>query len=52
MTDMNDERYTLDDIASIAYELWEQRGGEGVSPVEDWFEAERLLRARREEETQ
>jgi hypothetical protein len=52
MTETNDERYTLDDIASIAYELWEQRGGEGVSPVEDWLEAERLLRGRPEEATQ
>jgi len=52
MTETNDESYTLDDIASIAYELWEQRGGEGVSPVEDWLKAERLLRARTEEATQ
>ncbi len=52
MTEINDNGYTLDDIASIAYELWEQRGGEGGSPVEDWLEAERLLRNRNEEATQ
>jgi len=37
---------TRDDIARLAYTLWEQRGGEGGSPDEDWLRAENELRSR------
>ena len=34
-----------DDVAKLAYELWEQRrrNGEDGSAEQDWFDAERLL---------
>ena len=35
-----------DDIARLAYTFWEQRGGQGCSPEQDWFRAERELKAR------
>ena len=35
-----------DDIARLAYALWEQRGGEGGSPEQDWFRAESELKTR------
>jgi len=35
-----------DDIARLAYTFWEQRGGEGCSPEQDWFRAESELKAR------
>lgn len=31
------------DIAQLAFSLWEARGGAGGSAEEDWFEAEREL---------
>lgn len=34
------------DIARLAYTLWEQRGGEGGSPEQDWLRAESELKAR------
>ena len=37
---------TRDDIARLAYTLWEQRGGQGGSPDEDWLRAENELRSR------
>jgi hypothetical protein len=30
-------------VARLAYELWQQRGSDG-SPVDDWLNAERILR--------
>jgi hypothetical protein len=33
------------DIARLAYHLWEARGGESGSPEEDWYTAERQLKA-------
>jgi Protein of unknown function (DUF2934) len=33
-----------EDIARLAYALWEARGGGDGSADEDWFEAERQLR--------
>ena len=36
-----------DDIARLAYTFWEQRGGDGCSPEQDWFRAESELKARR-----
>ena len=36
-----------EDIAQLAYRLWESRGYQGGSPDEDWFTAERMLQAER-----
>ena len=35
-----------EDIARLAYALWESRGGQGGSPDEDWLQAEKILAAR------
>ena len=35
------------DIAKLAYALWEARGGHGGSAEEDWFRAEAELKATR-----
>ena len=32
-------------IAKVAYELWLRRGRPDGSPEEDWYEAERMLKA-------
>ena len=37
---------TREEIAALAYSYWEQRGGKGGSPEEDWARAERTLRQR------
>jgi hypothetical protein len=37
---------TYDQIASLAYALWEARGCQGGSPESDWLAAEQQLRAR------
>lgn len=37
---------TREQIASLAYALWEARGCQGGSPEEDWLQAERELSAR------
>jgi hypothetical protein len=34
-----------EEIAVLAYQLWEARGYQGGSPDEDWFTAERMLQA-------
>jgi hypothetical protein len=39
---------THEEIAELAYSYWEARGGQGGSPWEDWFRAERELLERRE----
>jgi len=31
------------EIAELAYALWQEREGEGGSPIDDWIEAERRL---------
>ena len=36
----------LDEIARLAYFLWEARGGVGGSPEEDWFQAKQALAER------
>jgi Protein of unknown function (DUF2934) len=36
-----------EDIARLAYSLWEARGCQGGSPEEDWFQAEQQLIAKR-----
>ncbi len=35
-----------DEIARIAYFMWEERGGQGGSSEEDWFRAEQEYRRR------
>jgi hypothetical protein len=37
---------TNEEIANLAYSLWEARGGIGGSPEEDWLVAEAELRRR------
>jgi len=37
------------EIARLAYSYWEDRGGDGGSPEEDWFRAEHEVRVRAEE---
>jgi hypothetical protein len=37
-----------EDIATLAYALWQGRGGRDGSPEEDWFHAAQELRARSE----
>ena len=32
------------EIAELAYRLWEQRGGNGGSPADDWITAKRMYR--------
>jgi Protein of unknown function (DUF2934) len=34
------------EIADLAYQYWESRGGQGGSPWEDWFRAEGELKRR------
>jgi len=36
---------STDDIAALAYRLWQERGCPIGSPEEDWFRAEGLLTA-------
>ena len=36
-----------EEIARLAYLLWESRGGQGGSPEEDWFRAEQEYRRNR-----
>ena len=36
-----------DEVAQVAYELFERRGRAPGHDVEDWLEAERIVRARR-----
>ena len=40
---------TFDEIAAEAYAIYESRGGEDGRDQDDWHEAERRLRARRNE---
>jgi hypothetical protein len=44
------EAYRHDEIAKLAYELWERRGRPLGSPEIDWFAAERALGARDSQE--
>ena len=37
-----------DEVARLAYFYWESRGCNGGSPEDDWFRAERELKARAE----
>jgi hypothetical protein len=36
-----------EEIARVAYQLFERRGGGHGQDQQDWFEAERIVRARR-----
>jgi DUF2934 family protein len=44
------EKFTRDEIAVLAYELWERRSRPFGSPEIDWYAAERELRARNSQE--
>jgi len=44
-TDISEQR-SSQDIAALAYELWQARGCPYGSPEEDWFIAERQLQGR------
>ena len=37
---------SAEDIARVAYQLFERRGGEHGHDLEDWLEAERIVRVR------
>jgi hypothetical protein len=41
-----DRDLSHEDIARLAYALWEARGGQGGSPEDDWLSAEQKLRRR------
>ena len=43
---VSDRDLSREDIARLAYALWEARGGQGGSPEEDWLRAEQELRRR------
>lgn len=43
---VSDRELSREDIARLAYALWEARGGQGGSPEEDWLRAEQELRRR------
>lgn len=36
-------RPSHEEVARLAYSYWEARGGQGGSPWQDWFDAEREL---------
>ena len=40
-----ESRLTYEDIAALAYSLWEARGCPEGTPDEDWFNAEKALKA-------
>jgi hypothetical protein len=40
------EQDVRDDIARLAYLFWEERGGNGGSPEEDWLRAEQEILTR------
>jgi hypothetical protein len=44
------EKYTREEIARLAYELWERRGRPLGSPEIDWYAAESALGARHSRE--
>lgn len=41
-----------DEVASLAYEYWQQRGGPIGTPEEDWFRAEEEIKLRQQERPQ
>ena len=42
----SDTAPSTEDIAKLAYALWEARGGDGGSAEEDWYRAEQEIRTR------
>jgi len=42
----SDSASSTEDIAKLAYALWEARGGSGGSAEEDWYRAEQEIRTR------
>jgi len=34
---------THESVRQLAYQLWQQRGGAGGSPEDDWYQAEQML---------
>jgi len=42
----SDKTVAMEDIAKLAYALWEARGGNGGSAEDDWYRAEQEIRAR------
>jgi len=45
-TFVSDQELSHDEIARLAYALWEARGRQGGTPEEDWLRAEEQLRLR------
>jgi len=45
-TIVTDRELSHEEIARLAYSLWEARGCQGGSPEEDWLRAEQELRQR------
>lgn len=43
----NSPTASRDEVAQVAYELFQRRGGVHGHDLEDWVEAERIVRARR-----
>jgi hypothetical protein len=39
-----------EEVAKVAYELYQKRGGSHGFDVDDWLEAEKIVRNRREQE--
>lgn len=46
---MEDDAY-YEEVANVAYELYQKRGGAHGFDVDDWLEAEKIVRARCEQE--
>ena len=42
-----DEQPVYEEIAKFAYELYQKRGKADGNDLEDWFEAEKILRERK-----
>ena len=45
---MTEVQFTPHEIAVLAYALWQERGCPDGSPENDWYEAERQLKAQSE----
>jgi hypothetical protein len=43
--EFREARYLQEDIAALAYTLWQSRGCPHGTPDEDWFNAEEILKA-------
>jgi hypothetical protein len=47
LTNNQEARPLCDQVAALAYSLWEERGCPEGTPEEDWFRAEKELKAKR-----